>query len=216
MNKVFFLFCFNVPLFAQGLGGQKAVDVFVKFEKTPPMVVRAALSAEAERIMAGVGVRLVWRSLDELDATSKTGGSVARTPFSEVAYVTFKGSCTNTDGAEPHGSKSVGGRTDTGGGEILSSATIACDEIRNTISPYFTMLRQQIGDPAWGMFGNTVFPEQKFGRAVGRVLAHELYHILAKTGNHEESGVAKDRFSTGDLVADKFNFRHKALTPTPK
>lgn len=55
------------------------------------------------------------------------------------------------------------------------------------------------------------FREFVFGRALGRVLAHELYHIVTQTEDHVESGVAKARFSAVDLMKARFEFDDQAL-----
>jgi len=46
---------------------------------------------------------------------------------------------------------------------------------------------------------------------MARLLAHELYHILAQTDDHTMVGIAKARFSTADLLADHFDFEASAL-----
>jgi hypothetical protein len=48
--------------------------------------------------------------------------------------------------------------------------------------------------------------ERLFARAIGRVVAHELYHIFVKTSVHEGSGVGKQEFTTRDLLSDRFTF----------
>jgi hypothetical protein len=44
-----------------------------------------------------------------------------------------------------------------------------------------------------------------FGRALGRVLAHELYHIFANTTKHARGGIAKACYTAPDLLADAFH-----------
>jgi hypothetical protein len=44
------------------------------------------------------------------------------------------------------------------------------------------------------------------GRALARVIGHELYHILASTCQHPNAGLAKAAFSLDDLVAPGMNF----------
>lgn len=45
-----------------------------------------------------------------------------------------------------------------------------------------------------------------FGRAMARVLAHELYHVLANTREHATSGVGKPQFTASDLLGERFDF----------
>jgi len=56
------------------------------------------------------------------------------------------------------------------------------------------------------------FREFVFGRALGRVLAHELYHIVTQSGDHLDSGLAKASFSAGDLMKNGFEFDEMALS----
>ena len=48
--------------------------------------------------------------------------------------------------------------------------------------------------------------EEVFGRAVARVVAHELYHILGRTCSHGHSGIARHSLSGQDLVAERLHF----------
>jgi hypothetical protein len=56
------------------------------------------------------------------------------------------------------------------------------------------------------MIENHVFPRgplppgPALGRALGRVAAHELYHVLGNTQSHGEAGLAKPSFGTVDLL----------------
>ena len=47
------------------------------------------------------------------------------------------------------------------------------------------------------------------GRALARVIAHEIYHILAETTDHADTGIAKAQMTFKDLTADGFD-----LSPT--
>ena len=39
---------------------------------------------------------------------------------------------------------------------------------------------------------------------MGRLLAHELYHMLANKRGHAESGVGKASFSASDVLGERF------------
>ncbi len=43
-----------------------------------------------------------------------------------------------------------------------------------------------------------------YGRALGRILAHELLHYLTNTREHDTDGVGKASFSAKDVLADRF------------
>ena len=47
---------------------------------------------------------------------------------------------------------------------------------------------------------------RKFGRALARVIAHELYHVFSQTVQHTKSGLSKAAFTASDLLADRLTF----------
>jgi hypothetical protein len=46
---------------------------------------------------------------------------------------------------------------------------------------------------------------------MGRLIGHELFHILTNTRAHDVGGVAKPYFSAQDLLADHFEFEASTL-----
>ena len=50
-----------------------------------------------------------------------------------------------------------------------------------------------------------------YGRAMARVVAHELYHVLMRTTEHARAGVARSCFSTSDLLTERFEFEGATL-----
>ncbi|MFY9727215.1 MAG: hypothetical protein WAJ87_17085, partial [Bryobacteraceae bacterium] len=78
-------------------------------------------------------------------------------------------------------------------GVILPFAEVDCQRIRG-----FTQ-KQLLTMPAEDR-------EKVYGRALGRVLAHELYHIFANTAAHSSSGVGKSKYTVQDLLSPKFQF----------
>ena len=50
-----------------------------------------------------------------------------------------------------------------------------------------------------------------YGRAMGRLAAHELYHVLGQTMEHSRNGVSKPCFTLGDLTAEVFEFEPEAV-----
>jgi len=53
--------------------------------------------------------------------------------------------------------------------------------------------------------------EARFGRAAGRVLAHELYHVLLQTPAHSETGIAKAVQTPAALLSRSLRFRSEDL-----
>ena len=50
-----------------------------------------------------------------------------------------------------------------------------------------------------------------YGRAMARVVAHELYHVLMRTTAHARGGVARSCFTTSDLLTERFEFEGATL-----
>jgi hypothetical protein len=50
-----------------------------------------------------------------------------------------------------------------------------------------------------------------YGRAMARIAAHELYHVMMGTRAHSHEGVAKASFSVNDLLDERFDFDRIAL-----
>jgi hypothetical protein len=128
-----------------------------------------------------------WRSL------AGTNGSEVSV---ELAVIHFKGICDVAELAPVDGYPGPLGWTHISDGEILPFSDINCDGIR--IFTQRDLLR---------------VPEAQrqtvYGRAVARVLAHELYHIFAKTTKHAGWGIGKPAYSVKDLLSDKFQFQKK-------
>jgi hypothetical protein len=112
----------------------------------------------------------------------------------QLAIVNFKGRCDVSDLIARDSNPGVLGWTNTSGGVIVHFATVDCSAIRSFIQKELVQLP----------------PEQRaisFGRALGRVAAHELYHIFANTTHHGNAGVARDAFNTHDLLCPSFQFQ---------
>jgi len=88
------------------------------------------------------------------------------------------------------------GWTHVSDGQILPFTDVSCDRVRDFAQSGLLSYRAEER------------PE-KYGRALGRVLAHELYHIFANTMHHGSGGVSKESYSVQDLLADDFLFQAK-------
>ena len=162
------------------------ITLYTQFQQEPPQAVLEALQSELESIMAPIGLQFEWRNLNRPHSTE---------PSVELAVVTVKGRC-DTGGLVPK-SKVEGalGLTHMSDGQILPFAEISCDKVRS-------FLQAELFAMASGE------REAAFGRALGRILAHELYHIFANT-THHGAGVAKEAYTINDLLCEDFQFPHK-------
>jgi len=51
-----------------------------------------------------------------------------------------------------------------------------------------------------------------YARAVARLIAHELYHVIGQTHDHARGGVAEPSFTVAELLSDHFEFTEPALS----
>lgn len=73
-------------------------------------------------------------------------------------------------------------------GRMLPFSNLACDNLRGAVESAISN-------------GNQIRGNVLLGRAMGRVLAHELYHIVADTSVHGHDGVAQSAFTPRELTS---------------
>jgi hypothetical protein len=164
------------------------VALYTQFQVEPAPEVFSAMQREVENIMAPMGTEFEWRSLDGVNGSEVSA---------QLAVVKFFGHC-NPGPMMPHMTLKTTalGWTHVSNGTILPFTDIDCDGIRQ-----FLQFGLQVVD-------SKERPEV-YGRALGRVLAHELYHIFANTAHHGSSGVAKPVYSVHDLLSKDFQFEER-------
>ena len=65
------------------------------------------------------------------------------------------------------------------------------------------MVRKTVLSALWGQ--DYARQELLFGRALGRVVAHEVYHMMAKTAQHGGSGVTAPALTGAQLISDSLD-----------
>jgi len=177
-----------------GFGGEPRpvrvapISLYAQFQDPPPPeAVTDALHEELTTIMAPMGLQFEWRALSGV-----RGNEVSV----ELAVLTFKGRC-DVNGLAPRNAVSCAlGWTHVSDGAILPFAGVDCDRIRGFVQ------KELFGMDAEDR-------EAAFGRALGRVVAHELYHIFANTSRHASDGVAKASYTVEELLAEEFQFANR-------
>ena len=138
------------------------VTVYTQFDQDYSQTSYEEMRAELASIMEPIGFRFEWRSL-----AAARGNEVSV----ELVVVNFKGKCQAEDIPPHSGAIGALGWTHMSDGAVLPFSDVDCDRIREFIRPQLAAYHQ----------------EQRtrlLGRAMGRVLAHELYHVFASTTMH--------------------------------
>ena len=162
-----------------------SVAIFMDFDSQPGVASVAVMEKEVDALLKPSGVTLNWRLAGENDGTEA---------FSGLVVLKFKGRCRVEGWAQPGNDFGTLGETDTLGstqvaqGRVLPFSEVECDQIRKALAymhPGSNQLERQ----------------NALGLALGRVVAHELYHMLTRTTTHATAGLAKASQSLRDLVA---------------
>ena len=161
------------------------ITIFTQFDTLSSNIVIESLKAELSDIMDPVGLHFDWRSID-VDRNAITA---------ELVVVKFRGTCSAEDLLPGKLTEGALGWTHISDGQLLPFSDVDCDRIRRFINPLVS-----------GHEGGE--RNRVLGRAVARVLAHELYHIFANTTHHTR-GLAKGFYTPAELVAPAFRFEEK-------
>ena len=153
-------------------------------------VTQNSLNQELARLLTPAGIHLAWRN----------EGQETREEEGRLIVGSFDGSCStetlpmNSDSHE----RTTLAQTSISDGRIIPYFNVDCPRVIRTLAPTL----QHLSVP---------FRDALLGRALARVIAHEIYHILAQTRDHEDSGLSKAQLSLADLTADKFELSPDSL-----
>ena len=164
-------------------GTTPEIAVIVQADETFSPQAWQAMEAESKRIakQAGLRVRFVERS------------QAAAEQFTDLVVFRMKGRCEMDTLPALLDERGPFAWAFTADGNVLPFGEVKCDRIRESIK---TALRPADYRKA----------DELFGRALGRVVAHELYHMLANTKKHGKSGIAKDSLSAQQLIGETLDF----------
>jgi hypothetical protein len=137
------------------------------------------MERETEAILKDSGLRLEWKLREE----------AAQKSFSDLVVLRFKGSCVLQD-ASPAPSREFGSLafTYTTDGVVQPFGEVSCD----TIGAFLLSEGERSAHED---------PQHAMGVALGRVVAHELVHMLLGSEKHAEAGVFKPGLTAEQLVS---------------
>jgi len=173
-----------LPVLGQS-GHIAPIAIYTQFQQKPSEAVSSSIRKEVGEILAPLGIAMEWVSLEE---------DRGREVSVDLAVVTFHGRCDTTDLRwwvdDPPGAL---GMTHVSSGDVIPFTEVDCDRIRIFLAKQLAL----------------VWPRNRdmiYGRAVGRVVAHEFFHIFAGTRHHGSAGVAEPGFTQEALMAGQFQF----------
>ncbi|HEY3823892.1 MAG TPA: hypothetical protein VGL82_05010 [Bryobacteraceae bacterium] len=136
------------------------------------------MERESGLIMHASGVKLDWRMLGD-DPTAS---------YSDLVVMTFRGTCEYEPAAPIYDELGPLASTRTTNGEVQPFGEVNCDRV--------------VGSARTAMSGTDYSrADLLIGRAMGRVVAHELVHMLTRSGQHGTEGVYEPALSGKQLIA---------------
>ena len=163
--------------------------IYTDLQAAAPAGVIDAMRAEVESILQPAGLHFRWQPLAEFRSEAVTAA---------VVVVHFEGSCDMGRAAIVRDEPGPLGWSEISDRKILPFLHVDCARVRGFLSHTLLGYRPDTWDSA-------------YGRALGRVLAHELYHVFAQTARHASRGVGREEYSVAELLAPEFRLQQKEI-----
>jgi hypothetical protein len=160
------------------------LTLVISLERPLPAETEAEMRREMDKLMRQASIRVEWKQLSDF---------TVGTEVHDLVLVKFRGICSIQPTHIFPDERGPMAFTHTSDGEVLPFSEILCDRVG--VAAQSAM--------AGGEFGRR---DELLGRALARVLAHELYHIKGKCNTHGRSGVARKALTGRELIARTFDF----------
>jgi hypothetical protein len=193
------LLCVSTALLEAEPHAKKLV-IFLASDTAITPSVSSEIKQEVGHLMQSASIHVEWR-----DPAVDRGGM----ENDYLVVIRMRGSCHSPEpstrfehavsGTFPLASSAVAD------GVILPFGDVDCAALNSFLGPSLWKESDRVRD-------------FEYARAVARLMAHELYHIVGQTSVHAHTGVAKPEFTVAELLGDRFEFNERAMTdlhPSP-
>jgi hypothetical protein len=184
----------GVPVSLADTPGQAALElvVYLKADAKQPAATVEWMKRELSPLMRSAGYRVEWRN------PQTTGAE----PADALVVVELHGACGVPSGVftsePPVDNLNRLASTSVSEGRVLPFASVSCANLNRTLGPALVSEARARRDFL-------------YGRAMARVLAHELFHMIVGTRDHTGDGVSKPCFTLADLLTERFEFEPAVL-----
>lgn len=160
------------------------VTVVLQFDADRSGSAVEAMQAEVRHIFRDADVQFDFRSAATVDST-----------VADLVVLRFKGQCRMDLFPAAYDERGPFAETYVTDGNVLPFGQVHCDRVRSSVRGAMRGSDLKHGDAT-------------YGRALGRVVAHEIYHMLAKRRGHSASGVNRSALTAAQLVAPTLELTH--------
>ena len=172
------IFCVPAPVKAAS-----AVTLVLQFDDAYSIKSLNAMKREVNSIVGESGITVDWRLIADVRSSES---------FESLVVVRFRGACIMQPVPYLMDERGYYAFTHISDGNVLPFSEVECDKVTSSIRPAMSKNQWRERDSI-------------LGRALGRVLAHELFHMLTKTQHHADEGVTKSSLSPAQLIADRLS-----------
>jgi hypothetical protein len=166
------------------------VEVYLKTAPGQPSHPVEIMKREVASLLKEAGYKISWRQ----------AGSPSQVTESVLLVLELQGVCRlpGDFNLRPPKPGEALATTAVSNGQVLPFSTVHCDALTR-------FLALQLG------FAAEPTRNYLFGRAMGRVTAHELLHALTKSKEHDVAGVGKSSYTPQEVLGEHFEFETASL-----
>ena len=177
-----------------GSSREKKLVIFLTSDSPMTSAAFLELKKEVGTLMQPASIRVDWRNpAVDRDAVENDYFAVIR----------LRGSCRPAEVSTNFERATKGGFTlassAVADGVILPFGDIDCAALNSFLGPSLLNEPDRVR-------------EFVYARAMARLMAHELYHVIGQTHEHARSGLAEPAFTVAELLSDRFEFANATLS----
>ena len=167
---------------APAVGGSpnSPVTVVLKFDQPYSNLSLSEMEREASAALKNTGLTFDWRLQDSL---------APKTEFKSLLVFNMKGRCVMDLMPQLIDERGPLGMAFVSDGQVLPFGEIECDRVKHSVQRVLPR-------------GPSETEDRLYGRALGRVAAHEMYHMLSGKKVHSKSGLTQATLSADELVSN--------------
>lgn len=186
-NWLWILFLLYVPL---AVGGNPGNEVTIVLDFDQPYSDRSLseMEREAGAVLKKIGFTFDWKTEQSLTPNAE---------FKSLLIFKMRGHCEMDPIPQLIDERGPLGLAYVSDGQVLSFGEIECDRVKRSVQRIFPR-------------GESERQDRIYGRALGRVIAHEMYHMLSGQTRHSKTGLTQ-----ASLTADELTSNHMDLVETP-
>lgn len=166
------------------LAPHSAVGVYLKTDATASAASLPFMREELANLLAPAGIQLQWLKPGTPNLTGHT------------ISVELRGSCQPRESSAKFKDRTPLASTAVQDGKVLPFSWVDCAALDRFLGTSLHSVSKR---------------DEVYGRAIGRLLAHEFFHVLTASEEHTSSGVSKTAFSVADLLSERLTFQQDAL-----